>query len=215
MRKREFISILQNLKGFQNYDVQKEQYLIDAVAAGDILYVVGFETGELFDRLILDLGCGPGRLIIGAAILGSATGVGIDIDKEALLICRQNARETGVWAQVHLILADISNLPLRSMGDLTLQDRTVVMNPPFGKQALHADRQFLEGAFQTAKNIYSVHLSHPKTRIFLENFADKHGFFIDEIYEFPLILEHTQTFHTHARKKIFINLYHFVKKREK
>ncbi len=214
MKKREFISILQNLKGFQSYNVQKEQYLIDAVAAGDILYVVGFETGELFDRLLFDLGCGPGRLIIGAAILGSTAGVGIDVDEEALAICRQNAREIGVWSQIHLVLADVTILPLRNMSEVALQDRTIVMNPPFGKQTRYADRQFLESAFQIAKNIYSVHLSHPKTRTFFESFADKHGFFIDAIYEFPLVLEHTQSFHTHARKKIFVNLFHFVKKRE-
>lgn len=212
MRKRELINILQNLKGFRQYDLQKEQYLIDAVAAADILYVVGFENGELFDRLILDLGCGPGRLIIGAVILGIAAGVGVDVDLEVLTSCRENAREIGVEGQIHLLLADVTSLPLRIVEDLSLHDRTVVMNPPFGKQERYADRQFLEAAFQSAKNIYSIHLSHPKTRAFFGTFADKHGFFIDAIYEFPLVLEHTQTFHTHARKKIFVNLYHFVKK---
>ncbi len=214
MRKRELISILQNLKGFSKYDLQKEQYLIDAVVAGDILYLIGFEAGELLDRLILDLGCGPGRLIIGAVILGSIAGVGIDIDEAALAICRQNARETGVWAQIHLILADVTSLPIRPTSELPLEDRTIIMNPPFGKHARYADRQFLEAAFQIAKRVYSVHLSHPKTRIFLDKFASALGFFIDAIYEYPLFLEHTQDFHTQKRKKIFVDLYQFVKKKE-
>ncbi|OLS13378.1 MAG: DNA methylase [Promethearchaeota archaeon CR_4] len=214
MRKRELINILQNLKGFRKYDLQKEQYLIDAVTAADILYIVGFENGELFERLVFDLGCGPGRLLLGATILGITTGVGVDVDLDVLTTCRENAREIGVQGQIHLLLADINHLPLRIGKDISLQDRTVLMNPPFGKQARYADRQFLEAAFETAKNIYSVHLSHPKTRIFLGNFADKRGFFVDAIYEFSMILEHTQSFHTRARKKIFVNLCHFVKKRE-
>ncbi len=215
MRKRELISILQNLKGFQKYDLQKEQYLIDAVVATDILYFIGFEAGELLDRVIFDLGCGPGRLIIGAVILGSITGVGVDIDEEALAICRQNARETGVWTQINLIHADVTSLPIRPITELPLEDRTIVMNPPFGKHARYADRQFLEAAFQIAKRVYSIHLSHPNTRIFLDKFVNALGFFIDAIYEYPLILEHTQDFHTHKRKKIYVDLYQFVKKKEK
>ncbi len=214
MRKRELISILQSLKGFQRSDLQKEQYLIDAVVAGDILYVIGFEVGDLLDHLILDLGCGPGRLIIGATILGSAVGVGIDIDEGALAICRQNARDIGVWAQLHLVLADVVSLPIRPISESPLEDRTIVMNPPFGKHTRYADRQFLEAAFQIAKKVYSVHLSHPKTRIFLAKFASDLGFFVDAIYEYPLFLEHTQDFHTQKRKKIYVDLYQFVKKKE-
>lgn len=213
MKKREFITILQNLEGFQQASLQREQYLTDAIITGDILYVVAFENGDLFDRLIIDLGCGPGRLTAGAALLGAANTVGIDIDLATLATCRANAQNLGVYARVHLLLADVEQLPVRDSESVLIRDSTVVMNPPFGKHDRNADRRFLIAAFRVSHNVYSVHLSHPKTRLFFDAFAGQQGFAVHQIYEYPMVLERSQDFHTKARKKIFVDLYHFLKQR--
>src|SRR5271157_2691821 len=191
-----------------------EQYLTDAIVAGDILYVIAFENGDLFDRWVLDLGCGPGRLTVGAALLGAASTVGFDVDLEVLETCRANARQIGVESLVHVVNAEVGHLPLREKISGGVRDCVVMMNPPFGKQDRNADRRFLVAAFLITRNIYSVHLSNPKTRLYFESFANKSGFFVDQIYEYPMVLERSQDFHTKARKKIFVDLYHFLKQRE-
>ncbi len=63
--------------------------------------------------VVYDLGCGDGRMVIAAAKLFGARGVGIDIDPERIKESRENARKAGVKRRVtfrneDLFEADIS-----------------------------------------------------------------------------------------------------------
>jgi len=65
------------------------------------------------DDLVYDLGCGDGRIVIMAAKLRGAKGVGIDLDPERIQESRQNAQKEGVADKVvfyeqNLFEADIS-----------------------------------------------------------------------------------------------------------
>ena len=71
------------------------------------------------DDLVYDLGCGDGRIVIGAAKQRGCRGVGFDIDPELVALARTNAEAAGVPELVKFRHKDIF--------DLDLSDATVVM----------------------------------------------------------------------------------------
>jgi SAM-dependent methyltransferase len=56
---------------------------------------------------VYDLGCGDGRIVITAAKLFGARGVGVDIDPFRIEESRENARKAGVTDQVRFIQQDL------------------------------------------------------------------------------------------------------------
>lgn len=56
---------------------------------------------------VLDYGCGSGVLAIGAARLGAAQALGVDIDPEAVDTAQANARRNGVEAATAFLLPDL------------------------------------------------------------------------------------------------------------
>lgn len=140
MRHTELIQRLSRLAGFPDPDPAREQVETPAEAAAELLESA-LARGELAGCTVADLGCGTGRLAIGAAMLGAATVRGIDSDAAALDVARSNAARAGV--EVHFELRDVA-------GWAEPVD-TIVMNPPFGAQRRGADRPFWEAAFLSAR----------------------------------------------------------------
>lgn len=83
--------------------------------------------GDIRGMRVVDLGCGTGILACGAALLGAGEVIGIDWDRGALAVARENAAALG--CDVTFLEADVS----RSGADIPPAD-TVIMNPPFGAQ---------------------------------------------------------------------------------
>ncbi|MCX6561186.1 MAG: class I SAM-dependent methyltransferase [Candidatus Aminicenantes bacterium] len=65
------------------------------------------------DDVVYDLGCGDGRLVIGAAQKYGARGVGFDIDPERIKECLENAQKAGVMDKVKFILGDLFEADFR------------------------------------------------------------------------------------------------------
>ena len=84
---------------------------------------------------ILDLGCGTGRLAIGAAILGAEV-TGYEIDEEAL-------EQAEKYSNEHKLSIKWSNKAIENIEE---KYDTTIMNPPFGSQRPGADKIFLEKA---------------------------------------------------------------------
>ena len=59
-------------------------------------------------KSVLDLGCGTGRLALGASYLGAKDVVGVDIDRLAIKTASENSKKTGLADSVQWILGDIS-----------------------------------------------------------------------------------------------------------
>jgi SAM-dependent methyltransferase len=63
-------------------------------------------AGVTKDDVVMDLGCGDGRIVIAAAQRG-ARGIGIDLDPQRILEANANARAAGVESLVRFVEGDI------------------------------------------------------------------------------------------------------------
>lgn len=72
------------------------------------------------EDVVLDLGCGDGRLVIQAAKRFGCRGRGYDIDPELVETCKRNARQEGVEELVEFHVQDIYELDIHDATVITL-----------------------------------------------------------------------------------------------
>lgn len=80
-----------------------------------MLRLAGVKKGDV----VYDLGCGDGRIVIGAAQNFGARGTGVDISPERVQEAEENARKAGVSGQVNFIEQNLFST--------RFQDATVIM----------------------------------------------------------------------------------------
>lgn len=194
--------MLSTLAGFEKPKAKLEQYVTPSDLAAELLWQA-YSDGNVRDKVIVDLGCGTGILAIGAALLGAKKVFGFDIDEDAIKIANKN-----------LELLKGTKIPLGEVvfeaGDVTKVEQlcdVVMMNPPFGIQKgnKHADKKFLEKAFQISDIVYSFH------KVERTNFPEKvakandfKAFFVKEV-EFPI--KATMEFHKKPRREIKVGIW--------
>ena len=76
-------------------DAKLEQYTLSESAAATMLYLAAYQFGAIVGKRIVDLGCGTGRLALGAAFMGAESVVGVDIDKNAVKVAFENSVNVG------------------------------------------------------------------------------------------------------------------------
>ena len=142
--------MLQRLAGFTRPRASLEQYQTPAPLAARLLYTA-LMKGDIEGKRVCDIGCGTGVLAIGAALLGAESVTGIEIDQNAVEVACANAALLDT--EVTFIVMGVTDpeLPARA-GPFD----TVVMNPPFGAQKVHADRPFIDCALALAPVTYSI-----------------------------------------------------------
>ena len=195
-----------------------EQYTISGAIAAKMLYLAAYTNGDIIGKKVLDLGCGTGRLALGASYLGAQCVVGIEIDKAAIKTACSNSEKAGSSVNVQWVLGDISTV--RGSFD------TVLQNPPFGVQKRTADRKFLEKALQVGNIVYSLH-NHPcldKQLIqrlkanpggllqvgpspFMERFVESHHGVVKAVYAMLMTIPRMFDFHTKKKHDFVIDLY--------
>ena len=187
--------ILFNSPDFYQPKPELEQY---ATPVDIVLEIVknAKSLGHLSAK-VADLGCGTGRLAIGAAITG-ANVTGFEIDDDALKIARDYSKKENL---------DIKwrNLAIENIEE---NFETILMNPPFGSQRPGADRSFLKKALEIATNIWTIHLAG--TRDFVEDFVKQNSGNIISAYEFDFKIKRSMDFHTKDIKKEKAILYHIA-----
>ena len=67
---------------------------------------------DLKDKDVLDYGCGSGILAIAALKLGAKSATGVDIDEQALIASKENAKRNGVEDKLQLIMGTDKKLDL-------------------------------------------------------------------------------------------------------
>ena len=188
-------AILFNSPDFNQPKPELEQY---ATPVDIVLEIVKHAKalGHLSAK-VADLGCGTGRLAIGAAITGARV-TGFEIDEDALKIAKDySVRENLDIKWINLAIENIEE---------TFE--TVLMNPPFGSQRPGADRSFLKKALEIARNIWTIHLA--ETRDFIESFVKQNSGNIISAYEFDFNIKRSMDFHSRDIKKEKAILYHIA-----
>jgi putative methylase len=195
-----------------------EQYSVSEAVAATMLYLAAYTNDDIVGKAVLDLGCGTGRLALGAAFLGVRSVVGVDIDKVAVRSAWISSAKLGLRGRVQLVVADINVVAGKF--------DTVLQNPPFGVQKRAADRKFLEKALEVGGKIYSLH-NHPRmdTQLikqlkaykggllrvapspFLERFVENHGGSVEAVYALLMTIPRMFDFHTEARHDFVVDLY--------
>lgn len=202
-----------------------EQYTIPTDVAATMLYIAAYVNDDIIGKSVLDLGCGTGRLALGAAFLGAKETVGVDLDKAAVKIALQNSNKTGLRGTTQWVASDISVVNGRF--------DTVLENPPFGVQKRGADIIFLEKALTTGRMVYSLHKSVSKGKTvvgdskragagfvrgspsaFLKRFIEQRNGKIKAVYSLMMTVPHMFGFHEKKRHEFPIDLYVVEAKRD-
>ena len=90
----------------------------------------------------------------------------------------------------------------RGLGDV--YKRQVIMNPPFGAQAEHADRPFLDMALNKAGTIYGIF--NAGSRSFIAGYIRDRGEIVGEV-QAGLAIPRTFWFHSRDRHEIPVEIY--------
>jgi len=197
VRKRRIEILLSQVEPHPSPKAYLEQYTIPSEVAAEILYLAAYTYNDIVGKKVVDLGCGTGRLVIGAALLGAKEAVGIDIDKTAIEVAVQNAKKLDVENKISWVAGDIEAL----CGSFD----TVLQNPPFGVQRRKADRKFLAKALQLGRHIYSLHKAGNEE--FIRRFIEKQGGKITGIIPLEMWIPHTFPFHTKRKHLVKVELY--------
>ena len=168
MKLKHLESALSTMEGFREPDYNLEQYNTSPHLAAHMMYTAA-QYGDIEDKSVCDLGCGPAMLGIASQVMGAASTVGFELDSSAIAVARDNIAEFEV--EMDLVQCDVTHLP---MGDCGPQFDTVVMNPPFGTRTFGIDMIFVEKALAISRHaVYSMHKS--STRDHIVKRAEKWG----------------------------------------
>jgi len=176
-----------------------EQYTIPSRVAAEILFIATYVYNDITDKTVVDLGCGTGRLAIGATLLGARETFGVDVDKVAVKLARKNAETMDAKEKTRWIVADID--VMRGTFD------TVLQNPPFGVQRRRADRKFIEKSLELGRRIYSLHKGGESNREFIKRFIERHGGRVTGMFPMKMDIPRMFEFHTKRKRIVQVDLY--------
>ena len=216
VRKIDLEMFLQQVNEHPTPNSSLEQYTIPANIAATILHIAAYTFNDIIDRTVLDLGCGTGRLALGAAFIGAKEVVGVDISRSAVDIAHENAQRQGLEDRSQWLVSDIENV--RGRFDSVLQ------NPPFGVQTRKADRYFLEKAMEIGTRIYTLHKSiqrqsNFKSRLknskfitvppspFMESFVKRNEGRIRSVFAMMMTIPYMFNFHSKSKHQFVTELY--------
>ncbi len=197
--KRKLEVVLESLEGFKNPKIELEQYVTPPKLAAFIVTNAKL-LGDL-NTTVVDLGCGTGILSIASSLLG-AYSVGFDIDCEAVKIAKRNAKRLGV--DVDFVVSRIEDVFVK-------EKVTTVMNPPFGIHRRHADKPFLQKAFEISDVIYTIHCAGSEK--FVKSLAKSHGFEITHLWRFLIPLKKTYSFHEKPFRDIAVEVFRLKRRK--
>lgn len=176
---------IQKVPKHPNPKVDLEQYSTPAIIAADLLWNA-YSLGDIADKKVMDLGCGTGIFAIASKLLGAASAIGVDIDKDSTDLA------SSYCGDVDFICSDICDLE----NDFDVD--TIFQNPPFGSQKnakKGADLKFISKAIELSpKVLYSFHMA--STEEFLISYFEKNDLEITHIFRYNFPIPKIYEFHT-------------------
>lgn len=184
-KKKHLEMAIQKVPKHPNPKVDLEQYSTPATIAADLLWNV-YSLGDIADKKVMDLGCGTGIFAIASKLLGAASAIGVDIDKDSTDLA------SSYCGDVDFICSDICDLE----NDFDVD--TIFQNPPFGSQKnakKGADLKFISKAIELSpKVLYSFHMA--STEEFLISYFEKNDLEITHIFRYNFPIPKIYEFHT-------------------
>ena len=93
IRKLDLERFLSKVAPQPNPKVHLEQYTVSEQIAANMLYIAAYANNDIVGKSVLDLGCGTGRLALGALFVGAKEVVGVDIDRLAIKTAHENSKK--------------------------------------------------------------------------------------------------------------------------
>lgn len=184
-KKKHLEMAIQKVPKHPNPKVDMEQYSTPATIAADLLWNA-YSLGDIADKKVMDLGCGTGIFAIASKLLGAASAIGVDIDKDSTDLA------SSYCGDVDFICSDICDLE----NDFDVD--TIFQNPPFGSQKnakKGADLKFISKAIELSpKVLYSFHMA--STEEFLISYFEKNDLEITYIFRYNFPIPKIYEFHT-------------------
>ena len=182
-KKKHLEMAIQKVPKHPNPKVDLEQYSTPATIAADLLWNA-YSLGDIADKKVMDLGCGTGIFAIASKLLGAASAIGVDIDKDSTDLA------SSYCGDVDFICSDIC--------DLENDFDAIFQNPPFGSQKnakKGADLKFISKAIELSpKVLYSFHMA--STEEFLISYFEKNDLEITNIFRYNFPIPKIYEFHT-------------------
>ena len=184
-KKKHLEMAIQKVPKHPNPKVDLEQYSTPAIIAADLLWNA-YSLGDIADKKVMDLGCGTGIFAIASKLLGAASAIGVDIDRDSTDLA------SSYYGNVDFICSDICDLE----NDFDVD--TIFQNPPFGSQKnakKGADLKFISKAIELSpKVLYSFHMA--STEEFLISYFEKNDLEITHIFRYNFPIPKIYEFHT-------------------
>lgn len=184
-KKKHLEMAIQKVPKHPNPKVDLEQYSTPAIIAADLLWNA-YSLGDIAYKKVMDLGCGTGIFAIASKLLGAASAIGVDIDKDSTDLA------SSYCGDVNFICSDICDLE----NDFDVD--TIFQNPPFGSQKnakKGADLKFISKAIELSpKVLYSFHMA--STEEFLISYFEKNDLEITHIFRYNFPIPKIYEFHT-------------------
>jgi putative methylase len=196
-KKSQLAILLSKLQVFENPKAGLEQYPLDGESASTILWTA-FQSKNIENKVIADLGCGTGILGLGALLLGAKKVYFIDKSEAAIKKAKQNLHFLEQETNSHL--QDKATWLIGDISLFTNKVHTVLQNPPFGTKTEHADKVFLEKALEIAKSVYSIHKT--STLNYIRHVIDLKKRAINAELKFEMQLKKTMPWHKHEIHRI-------------
>lgn len=184
-KKKHLEMAIQKVPKHPNPKVDLEQYSTPATIVADLLWNA-YSLGDIANKKVMDLGCGTGIFAIASKLLGAASAIGVDIDKDSIDLA------SSYCGDVDFICSDICDLE----NDFDVD--TIFQNPPFGSQKnakKGADLKFISKAIELSpKVLYSFHMA--STEEFLISYFEKNDLEITHIFRYNFPIPKIYEFHT-------------------
>lgn len=183
-KKKHLEMAIQKVPKHPNPKVDLEQYSTPAIIAADLLWNA-YSLGDIADKKVMDLGCGTGIFAIASKLLGAASAIGVDIDKDSTDLA------SSYCGDVNFICSDICDLE----NDFDVD--TIFQNPPFDHKNAKkgADLKFISKAIELSpKVLYSFHMA--STEEFLISYFEKNDLEITHIFRYNFPIPKIYEFHT-------------------
>ena len=184
-KKKHLEMAIQKVPKHPNPKVDLEQYSTPATIAADLLWNA-YSLEDIADKKVMDLGCGTGIFAITSKLLGAASAIGVDIDKDSIDLA------SSYCGDVNFICRDICDLE----NDFDVD--TIFQNPPFGSQKnakKGVDLKFISKAIELSpKVLYSFHMA--STEEFLISYFEKNDLEITHIFRYNFPIPKIYEFHT-------------------